>query len=265
MTLIDDFLGWSERDRKRSPHTLRRYRAVLASLAEHADPIAAGVEEVEAWWATRYHLSEATRANELACLRAFYGWATRFDHRADDPTRRLDAPRIPNHVPRAIGRADLARLLGDLTADAPELRRAIALGAYAGLRVSEAAALDWRDVDTEQRRIFVRGKGRKERAVALSPVLLDHLLPEGIGNVVTAGGTAYAGATLQRRINRLMERHGIAHTFHDLRKRGASLALSRGGNPAAVRQMFGWSSMETVSHYAVVGDEELDRIAAAMI
>lgn len=46
---------------------------------------------------------------------------------------------------------------------------------------------------------------------------------------------------------------------------GATLALGKGGNPAAVRQMFGWSSMETVATYAVVGDEELDRIAETMV
>ena len=92
-------------------------------------------------------------------------------------------------------------------------------------------------------------------------MLLDYLLPDTGGNVTRAGGEAYTPGALQRRINRHMARHGIRHTFHDLRKRGASIALSKGANPVAVRTMFGWSSMETVSHYAVVGDDELDRIA----
>lgn len=262
---VEEFLDWSAHDRNRSPHTLARYRAVLDSLARTCDPATATMTEVEAWWATRYHLAPATRSNELACLRSFYRWLMRFDHRPDDPTRRLDPPKIPNRLPRMIGQADLERLLGPLTADALDLRRAVALGAYGGLRVSEVAGLDWRDVDQDQRRIYVRGKGSKERPVALSPVLLDKILPESGGNVVTAGGRPYTGATLQRKVNRLMERHGISHTFHDLRKRGASLALSRGASPAAVRTMFGWSSMETVSHYAVVGDDELDRIAEAMV
>lgn len=259
---VHHFLTWAQYDRRRSPETLRRYRAVLGQFK---DPLHASQAEVEEWWASRLHLAASTRANELACLRAFYRWATRFDRRDDDPTRRLDPPKIPNHVPRAIGGQDLARLLGPLTEDCPDLRRAVALGAYGGLRIAEAAGLDWKDIDQEARRIFVRGKGQKERAVGLSPVLLDLLLPATGGNVVTGGGTPYSAGTLQRRVNRLIADAEIPHTFHDLRKRGATLALSKGLNAAAVRQMFGWASMETVLNYAVVGDEELDRIAAAMV
>lgn len=258
MSAVTDFLTWAERDRMRSPLTLARYRNVLAQFA---DPANATRDEIEAWWSTRLDMAPATRANELACLRSFYRWCTRFDVRPDDPTRRLDAPKIPNRVPRMVGRSDLEKLLGEWTVDHLDMRRAVALGGFAGLRVSECATLDWSDIDEEARRIFVTGKGRKQRPVPLSPVLLDYLLPNTGGNVVTAGGDPYTPATLQRKINRLFERCGMDRRFHDLRKRGASIALSKGANPAAVRVMFGWSSMETVSHYAVVGDDELDRIA----
>lgn len=271
MTDQADFLAWAEHDRMRSPHTLTRYRAVLATLTPFGDPMGLTRDDLDEWWTSRILLingtprSAASRSNELACVRTFYRWATKKNHRPDDPSAGLDFLTPENHVPRAIGKADLERLLGPLTADALDIRRAVALGAYAGLRVSEVAGLDWRDVDLEARRLFVRGKGQWERPIGLSTVLLDEILPVTGGNVVTGGGTPYSGATLQRRVNRLMARAGIDRTFHDLRKRGASLALSKGMNPAAVRVAFGWRSMETVSHYAVVGDEELDRIAEAMI
>lgn len=261
MQVLDAFYTWAEQDRKRSPNTLRRYRATLGQID---DPLTASVEDIEAWWSTRFDLSEATRANELACLRTFYRWATRFGHRDDDPTRRLDAPRVPNRVPRPIGEADVRRLLA-AAEDSPDLRRTLALGAYAGLRVSEAAALDWSSIDEESRRIYVRGKGGKERVFGLSPVLLDMLLPRVEGNVVTAGGAPYSGAAMQRKINRFMARHGTDHTFHDLRKRAATLAIGKTGDVYAVSKAFGWSSVETASHYAVVSDEALDRIAAAIV
>lgn len=268
---IEAFIEWSTADRMRSPHTITRYRAVLKTLAPFGDPLTVTRADLDAWWTSRILLADgaprsaASRSNELACLRTFFKWATKKAHRLDDPSAGLDFLTPENHVPRAIGKADLERLLGPLTADALDLRRAVALGAYAGLRVSEVAALGWRDIDIEARRLFVRGKGAWERPIGLSTVLLDELLPVTGGNVVTAGGPPYSGAALQRKINRLMERAGIDHTFHDLRKRGASLALSRGMNPAAVRVAFGWRSMETVTHYAVVGSEELDKIAEAMI
>lgn len=263
---VDQFLHWAEHDRLRSPNTLLRYRTVLNQLeALGIDPAAATLEDIDRWWNTRLNRSPATRENELACLRAYYKWATRFDHRTDDPTRRLDAPKINHDVPRPIGETDLNRLLGPLTANTPDLRRAAALMAYAGMRGAEAANATWDWVDQDARRIYIRGKGRKERVIGLSPVLLDKLLPETGGNIVTAGGTPYSPATLERKINRLMNRHGIDHRGHDLRKRAATLAISKTGDVYAVAQALGWASVETASAYAVVGDEALDKIANAMI
>ena len=57
-------------------------------------------EEVEAWWATRRDLAPATRNNDLTNLRTFYKWARRWEYRNDDPTARLDAPHVPNGLPR---------------------------------------------------------------------------------------------------------------------------------------------------------------------
>lgn len=262
---VASFLRYTEHDRGHSPHTIARYRSVLAKLSETVDPIDATVEDIQTWWESRYGLSAATRGNELACLRSFYKWVTRFDLRPDDPTRRLDLPKVPIRVPKPIGKADLDRLLGPLTDDALDLRRAVALGVYAGMRVSEAAALDWSTVNLERRVIYTIGKGDKERTVPLSPILWDYIAPEVAGNVVTAGQRPMSGPVLQRKINRLLARHGIHHTFHDLRKRGATLALARGGNPEAVRKVFGWASMDTVSHYADVGTDEIHKIGELMI
>ena len=70
-----------------------------------------------------------------------------------------------------------------------DLRRGVALGAYAGLRAAETAALAWTDIDLDTRRARIVGKGQKTRVVALGVTLIDLLLPEVTGaNVVT--GTA---------------------------------------------------------------------------
>lgn len=266
MTVVDEFLAWAERDRLRSPNTLKRYRAVLGQLdALGIDAAAATLEDVERWWGTRLDRSPATRDNELACLRAFYKWAARFGHRIDDPTRRLDPPKVPVRVPRPIGRADLEHLLTLAREESPDLGRALALGAYAGLRVGEAAGLDWSDVDDETRRIYVTGKGDKQRIVPLSALLLDLLLPRVAGNVVTAGADPYSADTLQRKVNRFIQGQGVEHTSHDLRKRGATLAAAKGVPLNVIAAAFGWSSIETAKHYAAVSDDALDALAQAMV
>lgn len=259
---VEEFIHWAERVR-RSQHTLRRYRTVLDQFT---DPAHATREEVEAWWATRSGLAPASQENELACLRSFYKWATRFDIRPDDPTRRIDPPKVDNAYPRPIGRTELAQAF-DLCdeRDAPDLRRALSLGAYGGLRVSEAAALTWKGVDLEKRMLRVRGKGSKERLAALSPRLLDELLPdlEQDVNVVTGTRKAYSADTLQRRINRLLATVNEGLTFHKLRARYVTQAIADTGDIFNVAKAVGWASIETAQHYAEVSNDALHRIAAA--
>lgn len=261
-----DFLHWAERDRRRAAQTMRRYRVVLGQVTAIAgDPAAATREQVEAWWASRQDKSPATRANDLALLRTFYFWATRFELRPDDPTRRLDPPKVSIRTPRPIGEADVARLLGPLTENRPADRRAIALMVYTGMRVSEAARADWADIDQDARRIYITGKGDKQRVFGLSPLLLDKILPNRGGNIVNAGGAPTRPGTLEERINQLMRRRDIDHTCHDIRKRAATIAIATDGvDVYAVAKAFGWASVETASHYALVGDQAIDRIAAAL-
>lgn len=224
-------------------------------------------EDVEAWWLSRAHLSPATRVNDLANLRTFYRWAATWEHRPpeSDPTLRLrDAvPKVDKGLPRMMGRADLRSLLDALPAD---LRRAICLGAYAGLRVSEAAVLDWRDLDAEAGNARILGaKGGKSRLVAVSPVLIDQLLPDTGGNVVTAGGEPYSAAALQRRVNRAIRGAGVNATFHQLRHRYGTLAYQASGDLLAVGRQMGHSSPATTMVYAAPSDDVARQIAAAVV
>ena len=242
-----------------TPNTVAARARVLRSLPNAGT---ATREEVEAWWATRRHLSPATRSNDLANLRAFYRWARRWEHRDDDPTMRIDAPRVDKGLPRPLARTDLHRLLSTLPDD---LRRAVALGAYAGLRVSEVAALHWHDVDLETRRARIhKGKGGKSRIVALGAVLLDHLLPDTGGNVVTGTAATHTAATLQRRVNRAMHRAGVDGTFHALRHRYGTLAYQATRDLVAVGRQMGHSSPVTTAIYAAASDDVADEIAEAV-
>jgi site-specific recombinase XerD len=253
MALTEQWLA-SLTDRSMSPHTLKTYARTLRSLP---DPDTATREDVEAWWHSRAGLSPATRQNELAAVRQFYAWCRVWEHRTDDPTLRIRAPKVPKGLPRPLSRADLRTLLDTL--DGP-MRRAVALGAYAGLRVSEAAGLSWLDVDQETRRIRVAGKGGKTRLVGLSPLLLDALLPDTGRNVVT-GAEPLTAQALQQRVNRAIRAAGVDATYHQLRHRFGTMALATSSNLLAVSRAMGHSSPATTAIYAATSDAELDVIA----
>lgn len=257
---VTDWLDAQAR-RGRSESTIRTYRSVLSGW--HPDPLTATLADAQAWWEAQDGDGPRTRAKRLAAVRSFYTWAVRHDLVDRDPTRRLDAPTLPKGAPRYVTRHQLDTLLRELPGD---LRRAVVLGAWAGLRVSEAAALDWSDIDTEARRIHVRhGKGDKARRVGMHPLLLDALLPEVGGNVVTAGGQVYSADALQRRVNRAMRRVGVDATFHQLRHRFGTMTYGQTGDPLAVAAAMGHASLETTRIYAAVSDDALDRVAAAAV
>ena len=259
-SLVEQWLDYLYDERSLSANTVATYRRSMGTLPS---PETATREDVEAWWRSRAHLSAATRVNELSAVRKFYQWCRIWEHRpaTDDPTLRIIGPKVAKGLPRPIGRAELNTLLSTLDGD---MRRAICLGAYAGLRVSESASLEWPDVDLETNRLRIKGKGGKLRLVGLSPLLLDSLLPQGSGNVVTGNAKSYTAATLQRKVNRAIQAAGVDATYHRLRHRFASVALGTTGNLLAVSRAMGHESVATTAIYAQTADSDLDLIAEAV-
>jgi integrase/recombinase XerD len=86
----------------------------------------------------------------------------------------IPRPKKPSQLPKVLGEQELTRLFNALS---NRKHKAILFAAYsAGLRVSEVVNLRLRDIDSDQMQIVVeRAKGKKDRLVTLSPVLLDVL------------------------------------------------------------------------------------------
>jgi site-specific recombinase XerD len=258
--MVEQWLAWLERDRGRTANTLATYRRTMRTLPQ--PPEMATIDQIEAWWRSRSDLAKTSRNNELSAVVGFYKWLNRFDHREDNPTRRLDQLKVGNRVSRFVVKDDLERLLTNLS---PELRRAVALGAYGGMRVSEVAAVDWRNVNLEARRIYVLSKGDKERSVGLGYALLDIIGPPmTAGNVVTRQETGYTAQWLQVKVNRALKAQGVQETFHKLRHRyGYEAARAGIPLPSIARAMGHESTTQTLKYIAAV-DSDLDLIAEAV-
>lgn len=264
MTPVEQWLDWLRYDRGRAENTLRAYTRTVRTLPNIET---ATREEVEAWWRSRavgddgQPRPHASRNNELSAIRSYYRWAVRFEHRVDNPTSRVDMLRKQGRVSRFIAKADLTRLLATLP---PDLRRAVALGAYGGMRVSEAAGLSWGDVNEEARIIIIRGKGNKERTVRTTATLLDAILPNTGGNVVTGVTEPYAENYLQTKVNAAIKAAGVTGTFHKLRHRFGYMCAEAGITPTSIARAMGHESLQTTMGYIAAMDSDLDLIAEAV-
>ena len=155
------------------------------------------------------------------------------------------------------------------------LRLALALAAYAGLRMGEVRALEVRDVDLEHDRLLVR---RALSAGSVLPPKSGHAgggprAPEltarrgaaGRGKLPRAGGVLTGrGKTPGRQhvlavLSALQARHGLrARSFHSLRHAFCSVLIRRGASLEAVRLLAGHSDIRITQRYvhAAAGDLE---------
>ena len=156
---------------------LRRYAGWLAA-AGIDDPGQAGEPDLVAFLGalragstpvgTRYRASSIARA--LAAVRGFHRFLVRERLAGADPSRDLGTPKVPASLPKALSVEQVEALLGAIAGhDRLALRdRALLETLYAaGLRVSEATALDVDDLDLEDGTVRAFGKGAKERLVPI--------------------------------------------------------------------------------------------------
>lgn len=173
---IEAFLEMMAVERDASPHSLSAYARDLND-AEDAAPgglMTADETAIEGWFAdlSRRGLSPATQARRRSAVRQFYRFALAEGWRADDPSRRLDAPKQGRPLPKTLSRDEIERLIAAASArEGAAGMRLICLMelAYAsGLRVSELLGLKVQAVRRDPTHLIVRGKGGKERLAPLN-------------------------------------------------------------------------------------------------
>lgn len=172
---IEAFLEMMAVERDASPHTLSAYGRDLADAEAHiGDLMRADEESVERWFSglSRRGLSAATAARRRASVRQFYRFVLAEGWRADDPSRRLEAPRTGRALPRVLSPQEVERILAAAGRRDPaggvRLLALIELAYASGLRVSELLSLKADAVRRDPDHLIVRGKGDRERLAPLN-------------------------------------------------------------------------------------------------
>src|SRR3984957_11334750 len=150
-------------------HTLLAYQADLDDFAAVAathgrSPAGCDPALLQSYMAglQRAGLAARTAARRLSSLRQFHRFLLREGVRADDPTSLLDAPRLPQSLPKYLSEHEVDALLAAAGARAGR-PGAIALAAleilYAsGMRVTELLSLPRSALAGDAALLLIRGK-----------------------------------------------------------------------------------------------------------
>lgn len=215
-------------------------------------------------------LTESTLHSRINAMKFYYEQVLRkekFFWEIPRPKKRVIMPKV-------LGEGELRRLF---SAHQNKKHKAILFAAYsAGLRVSEVVNLQMRHIDRDRMQLLIEGaKGKKDRYVMLSPVLLDILsnyyktskvkpvkyLFEG-----PQPGTPYSSKSMQKIFQMARVKAGIHKTltFHTLRHSFATHLLEKGVDIKYIKELLGHFDIKTTERYLHVKKEQLVNIVSPL-
>lgn len=254
------------RVRNYAPETQRHYVARVARFAQHfhKSPELLGPEEIRSY---QVHLVDEKKCswtvlNQTVCaLRFLYLTTLRQDWKI-------------RHVPYARGERKLPivlshrEVLGLFESVSNPKHLSILLATYSGgLRISEVANLKVIDIDSDRMILHIRqGKGRKDRMVPLSSVLLSNLRsywqstrPKRLLFPGEDPNRPISSSSIRQFLRRAVRIAGIKKsvTMHTLRHTFATHHLEAGTDLRTLQLIMGHRSLKTTSLYLHVSVDQV--------
>jgi site-specific recombinase XerD len=244
--------------RNYSPRTLETYLSHVVRFARHfgRSPEHLGAAEVrryQLYLLEQRHASWSVFNQAVCALRFLY----RVTLRAPFDVTMIPYGKKPKTLPAVLSRDEVVQLF----ALVPQpLERLILQTTYAcGLRASEVLGLRVEDIDSSRMLLWVRhGKGNKDRAVPLSPALLQALRGHWLRLRPTTW--LFPGQTprgqrsleaLQRVCRRAVAAAGFTKkvSLHTLRHSYATHLLEAGVDVVTIQRLLGHRDLQTTARY----------------
>jgi integrase/recombinase XerD len=262
------------RTRNYSPRTEETYIEAVARFARHfgksPDQLgAAQITEYQIWLRESKHVS-ASLFNQIVCALRFL-YVEVLDRR--DEVQRIAYARGEKRLPVVLSPEETARFLGSI--EIPRYRVLLTTIYSAGLRLGEALALRAGEIDSSRMLIRIRqGKGKKDRYVPLSPMVLEllreHWRREKLSDLLFPASRDRSRpvdpATVQKYIRRAARAAGFRKiiTARTLRHSYATHLIEKGTSTRVVQVLLGHSSVHTTETYTHVSPHTLGTIISPL-
>jgi integrase/recombinase XerD len=285
------FLEMMSVERAAAKNTLTAYTRDLADASEFLaargrDLADASAEDIEAYFValSERGLSPATASRRRAAVRQFYRFVLGETWRADDPSRRVEAPKKGRSLPKVLSRAEVDRLIAAAgTKDGAQgLRLAcmVELAYASGLRISELTGLTLAALARDPAYLIVKGKGGKERLAPLNAAartaikayleVRPDFLPKGDkANPWLFASRGKEGRLTPRRFAQLLDEAAADAGIdparvspHVLRHAFATHLLECGADLRVVQTLLGHADIGTTQIYTHVAGDRLAEVVA---
>lgn len=280
--LVTDFLASLASDRGLAQATIAAYRTDLRSYLDHLEGVPPTEEAVTAYLiALRQRgLSHATIARRLAAVRQFHRFLVAEGLATDDPTIRIETPRRPRGLPKALTVAETFRILDSPDPGEVAGRRDRALLEFmysTGARVSETVALDEMDLDLDEGTAVLTGKGDRQRLVPVGVPARRAIIDwapdrstlrsarSGAAMFLSLRGRRLTRQTVWSVVRHHAERAGIPSgrvSPHVLRHSAATHMVEGGADLRTVQEILGHASISTTQIYTRVSPRHLLEVHA---
>lgn len=211
---------------------------------------------------------------KISSLKSFYKFLYKNNYmdKKDYPLTKVAYPKMEKKLPKFIYYNDLLEIINESTKDKDGVRdRLIIEMLYAtGVRVSELINIKINDIDFNNRRIIVLGKGNKERIVyygeyaeeVLKEYMKTHerknhnyLFVNSKGGQLTDRGVRYIIDNIMSKLSVKIHvtPHVLRHTF-------ATDMLNNGCDIKVVQELLGHSSLKATEIYTHVTNEHLKKV-----
>ncbi len=229
------------------------------------------------------HLKPASRNRKYATLKSFFKWLEDEKALESNLSDQVTCPKVPRRIPHFLSMDEATALIQTLVQwekkaeAAAEIEAArdhhrdltlILLMYGCGLRVSEACSLRWQDIRLDEKILLVKGKGGRERQVAMVPIVVKALKKlkasqNSQAYVFSAAGTKVSMDTRQA--------YGIVRTWgrragllkplhpHALRHSFATHMLSSGADLRILQELLGHESLAATQKYLHLSLDSLAR------
>jgi len=212
----------------------------------------------------------------LSALRAYLRYLIDVDYPCPLPPEAVKLTKAGKKHPQVTELGDLIRLIEAPSSLESNIKTALRNRTMlevlfaTGMRISELCNLNRSQID-DTGRIFITGKGRKQRFVYLTPRAKQHLdaylvtrqddcsalfIPYA-GRNVAKSRKRISTNYLQDRIKRYREKLkiNVPTSAHSLRHGFATYLAEKGANPAALQILLGHESLDTTTRYVHASDK----------